>query len=198
MPKTLGLERLGEISYNTHGSKMEIIRYESSTKITIKFEDEYITNSSYKEFKKGAVRNPNDISVFEIGYIGEGIYSSKINKLKTKCYNTWNSMLTRCYSNLYQENHPTYKDCFVSEEWHNFQNFAKWYDENIYQAKDQQMQLDKDILFKRNKIYSSETCVFVPKRINSLFIKDNSKRGEYPIGVSYNPLTNRFTSYCSI
>ena len=43
--------------------------------------------------------------------------------------------------------------------------------------------LDKDILVKGNKIYSPETCCFVPKGINLLFGKNNAKRGNYPIGV---------------
>ena len=47
------------------------------------------------------------------------------------------------------------------------------------------MELDKDILFKGNKIYSPSTCIYVPHRINSLFTKSDSARGDYPIGVTY-------------
>ena len=36
------------------------------------------------------------------------------------------------------------------------------------------MHLDKDILCKGNKIYSPENCVFVPQRINNLFVKMNN------------------------
>jgi len=46
--------------------------------------------------------------------------------------------------------------------------------------------LDKDILVKGNKVYSPETCCFVPVEINILLIKNNSKRGNLPIGVSKN------------
>ena len=46
--------------------------------------------------------------------------------------------------------------------------------------------LDKDILLKGNKIYSPETCCFVPQEINNLFIKRLRGRGKYPIGVSLN------------
>ena len=45
------------------------------------------------------------------------------------------------------------------------------------------MCLDKDILIKGNKIYSQDTCIFVPKAINSLFTNRKRFRGEYPIGV---------------
>ena len=73
-------------------------------------------------------------------------------------------------------------DCTVDERWHNFQNFAEWYYDNYIEG----YHLDKDILFKGNKIYSPETCCFVPQEINKLFTKRQSKRGDYPIGVISN------------
>ena len=75
---------------------------------------------------------------------------------------------------------PTYKDVTVCEEWHCFQNFAEWYDENYVEG----WCLDKDILIKENKTYSSKTCCFVPNEINVLFTKSSSSRGDCPIGVS--------------
>jgi hypothetical protein len=45
------------------------------------------------------------------------------------------------------------------------------------------MAIDKDILIKGNKIYSPETCIFVSRKINSLFVKCNKSRGQSPIGV---------------
>jgi hypothetical protein len=60
------------------------------------------------------------------------------------------------------------------------------------------MELDKDILIKGNKIYSPDTCIFVPHEINMLFIKRNAKRGKYPIGVSYDKQKKKFEASCSI
>ena len=65
-------------------------------------------------------------------------------------------------------------DCSVYEGWHNFQNFAKWYEDNYYEIEEEQMHLDKDILVKGNKVYSPDTCVFVPETINGLFVKSNA------------------------
>jgi len=53
--------------------------------------------------------------------------------------------------------------------------------------------LDKDILVKGNKIYSPETCAFVPTVINNLFTSRVSKRGKYPIGVSVSGSRYRVT-----
>ena len=52
------------------------------------------------------------------------------------------------------------------------------------------MHLDKDILCKGNKVYSRETCIFVPERINTLFVKKDNARGNDPIGVYQLPSGN--------
>lgn len=59
------------------------------------------------------------------------------------------------------------------------------------------MELDKDILIKGNKIYSPNTCLIVPQRINLLFVKQQRKRGEYPIGVSWSTRSNKFHARCN-
>ena len=140
-------------------------------------------------------RNPYDKTIFEIGYLGEGKYNRKIH---FEIYKVWRCMLQRCYAPYYLDKHPTYRDCMVCEEWLNFQNFAKWYEENYYKVKEEKMSLDKDILYKGNKLYSPSTCVFVPQRINNLFTKGNAIRGEYPIGVSYEKSCNKLTVCCNI
>jgi hypothetical protein len=58
-----------------------------------------------------------------------------------------------------------------------------WFDENYYEIEGHKMHLDKDILVKRNKIYSPDKCVFVPAFINATFTKNNVGRGDLPIGV---------------
>lgn len=130
--------------------------------------------------------------------MGEGKYKPTNNNKYTKQYSYWKHMLRRCYSNEYLTKEPTYLDKIVCKEWHNFQTFAKWFDENYYEIEGQRMQLDKDILNKGNKIYSPQTCIFVPQRINNLFVKRDSKRGRYPIGVYLDKYTNRFKAHISI
>lgn len=92
--------------------------------------------------------------------------------------------------------HPTYTDCEVCDEWLNFQNFAKWYDENFYEVDGERMHLDKDILVKGNKIYSPETCIFVPQKINVLFTKCDKSRGESVIGTTTR--NGRYRVHCCL
>ena len=75
-------------------------------------------------------------------------------------YQTWQSMLERCYSSKYQAKHPTYKSCTVCEEWLHFSNFRSWMVGQNHKGKF----LDKDILELGNKIYSPETCIFVTRQ----------------------------------
>lgn len=188
--------KIGEINYNKFGSKMKIVGYREYSDIDVYFleYDWTFYHASYQTFKKGLIKCPYEKRVYGIGYVGEGKYLLNEDSKNTKCYKVWNSMLERCYSKKY----PTYKDCTVWDKWLNFQNFAEWYENNFYQIEGERMHLDKDILLKGNKVYSPQNCVFVPEKINTLFIKCNNKRGEYPIGVYYDKQTGKFKSQCSV
>lgn len=236
-------DRVGEISYNTQGLKMEIIKYDSYKKVYVKFEDGSIRTTKYEIFKKGSLRHPNDRNEFKdktgeenlnnfgskiiiikynnardidvyfpkynwtfkhtrydkfkngniacpyesrvygIGYLGEGKYSKDIKKYR-KIYDKWHGMMTRCYSEKYQKDNPTYKNCKVCDKWLCFQNFAEWYTRHYYEIPGEVMHLDKDILIHGNKIYSPETCLIVPDVINLLFVKSDKTRGNTLIGTS--------------
>ena len=184
--------RIGEINYNTFGSEMIITKYRKYSDVDVYFPkyDWIFKNTRYGDFKNGNVRCPYEPRVFNKGYLGEGEYKAKENNKNTKVYNTWHNMLMRCYSNKYHDGRNTYIYCETEEYLLNFQNFGKWYSENYYEVEGEQMHLDKDILCKGNKIYNRENMIFVPERINTLFVKCDSNRGEYPIGVT--PMNGKY------
>lgn len=190
--------RLGEIGYNNFGSKMEIVRFKNKSDIDVYFPQyNWIAEHKYyNDFQRGSIKCPFEPTVYGIGFYGVGKYKSRENGIKTNAYKEWHNMFARCYGN-YKKRNITYEDCHVCEEWYNFQNFAKWHEENYYIINDKKMCLDKDILYKGNKIYSPQTCIFVPQRINVLFIKSNKTRGNYPIGVMYNKRDDAFESWIS-
>ena len=107
-------------------------------------------------------------------------------------YQTWKSMLERCYSTKYQDKYPTYKGCSVSKEWLTFSNFRAWMMTQDWQNN----QLDKDLLFEGNKVYSSETCVFVSGIVNNFTIDRGASRGEFLIGVAWHNPAEKFQSNC--
>ena len=191
--------RVGEINYNKFGSKMEIINYRGVNDIDVYFEkyNWIYYHAEYHNFLRKNIYCPYDKRIYNAGYLGEGEYVFKINGKQTKCYDMWHNMLQRCYDEKYKNKKPTYKGCIVCEEWLNFQNFAKWYYNNYYEIEGEQMHLDKDILIKGNKIYSPQTCIIVPNRINVLFINRKNDRGNCPIGVTYHKRDNVYETKLS-
>lgn len=180
------INRIGERNYNTFGSEMVIVNYNGCMEIDVYFPefDWIFKHAKYNNFKKGEIKCPYERRFYNVGYLGEGKYKVSENGKNTRVYDTWKAMLQRCYSEKEHERHPTYIGCEVYEGWHNFQNFAKWYKDNYYEVGNEKMCLDKDILFKGNKIYSPDTCIFVPETINKLFIKNDKNRGESVIGAT--------------
>lgn len=120
---------------------------------------------------------------YGVGYDSRGIYPKSIQGKNTKEYAVWHSIMSRCYNPKYLEKKPTYKGCEVCLEWHDFQNFAKWF--SIHGSYEKGFQIDKDLLCLGNKIYSPETTCFVPSAINNLVIDSGTIRGDTPIGVSF-------------
>ena len=108
-------------------------------------------------------------------------------------HRVWKSMLKRCCSTKFQECNPTYRGCSVSEEWITLSNFKRWMEKQDWEGK----QLDKDLLFEGNKVYSVETCVFVTSMVNSFTLDSGASRGEWPLGVSWHEGAGKFQSGCS-
>lgn len=97
-------------------------------------------------------------------------------------YSRWKSMLERVFSKIDLERNPTNIGNSISEEWLKFSNFRAWMEKQPWdQGK---LELDKDILVLGNKTYSKDTCAFVPHYLNSLFLRKQRFRGDYPLGVN--------------
>jgi hypothetical protein len=180
------IDRTGENYITNEGYTVEIIEYFGALDCTIQFDSGLILkNKNYKNIEKGSIKNPYHKSVLNIGFIGEGDYGSKTH---FKIYTTWRNMLKRCYCEKEQLINPTYIECSVAEEWYNFQVFAEWFNRN-YVA---DWYLDKDILIKGNKLYSPETCQFVPNEVNNLFKKVHNT-DKKATGIFYRKDRNRYS-----
>lgn len=193
-------QRLGEERYNNQGCPMKIVEYNKATDIIVEFQDEYKARiqTRYSYFETGQIDNPYFPNVYGHGMIGNE-YCSRAN---TKEYKAWDRMLERCYSEKLLARRPTYESVTCCEEWLYYPNFYKWLhsQENFDKwLNGEKWAIDKDILHKGNKIYSPESCCLVPRRVNTLFTKSDSKRGKYPIGVALKKgkKTNQFRAAIS-
>jgi hypothetical protein len=183
------ISRLNETGYNNQGCLMKIVDCNSGTDIIVEFQDEHKArvHTNYNNFQRGIVKNPYYPSVYGVGIIGIK-YPVSINSIRTKEYCVWHSLIKRCYDPKTREKQPTYQNVSICEEWLLFENFCDWlrsqpnFDKWLNGGR---WALDKDILIKRNKVYSPDTCCLVPQNVNCLFLKREAQRGKYPIGVRY-------------
>jgi len=114
-----------------------------------------------------------------------------------KEYQLWKSMLERCFDDKVKQEHPTYKDVTCSKEWLSMTKFI----EDVSKMKGYGFDgwaLDKDILQKGSKLYSKDTCCFVPAEVNNLLIKSDNSRGEYPVGVDFHKVSGKFRAKLKI
>lgn len=93
-------------------------------------------------------------------------------------YACWKYMLDRCYNP--RESNKSYRDVWVCQSWHKASNFKEWMEIQRWEGN----VLDKDILVVGNKLYSPETCAFVPDYVNTFFATKKRTTQEYPLGVS--------------
>lgn len=169
---------------------VEILEYLNSKKAIIKFINTgYISEEDWSSIKSGHIRDRSIPTTCGFGYID--IEGASTHKHMTKEYLLWNSMINRCYNENLRHKNPTYKDCSVAEKWRYLSNFKDWCNKQIGFNNDG-WHLDKDILVKGNKVYSPETCCFVPLEVNCALIGNKKVRGALPQGVIYNCTKTRY------
>lgn len=192
-------EREGLVFINTQGCKGVIVKYVTSQEVYVKFENcPYDIKTSYSYVQNGSIKNPYHPTCYGVGYLGVGKYKPCVNGKKTIAYTKWTGMMERCYAPKYKNSHASkLKTSSVCEYWHNFQNFAEWHEKNYYGVDEEIMCLDKDILVKNNRVYSPETCIYVPNRINIMFTKSEAARGDLPIGVTLHKKRQIYGVKCS-
>lgn len=162
------IEKLvGNVFQSNNDGEFEVIGYTDSSNVRIRFiETNFETNVYVSQIYNGEIRDPYKPRQYG-QYIGEGDFKTHYkndNRKPTFEYNKWMWMILRCYDENELMKEPSYACCSVCDEWLNFQNFAAWIQSNRYECND--LELDKDLLVKNNKIYSPSTCCLLPHEIN--------------------------------
>lgn len=169
------------VSYSNKFGTYTLVEYRSAKDVTIEWDNPPCrTTHQIVDVYRGSVKNPLAPSILGVACFGIGPHIAFTkDKKTTKSYSCWKAMIQRCYDEKFRHKWQSYADCFVCDEWLNYQTFADWYCEHYFED----YQLDKDILVKGNTLYGPDTCCFVPAAINRLFISNKSQRGILPIGV---------------
>lgn len=94
-------------------------------------------------------------------------------------YSAWKDLIIRTNPEAIKRGSlKHYEECFCCDNWLRFSNFYSWSLDKFKAG----YQLDKDILFIDNKLYSEDTCCFVPKKVNNMF-RPNNRESELARGV---------------
>ena len=184
---------VGKVCKSKSSGDFKIVKYNNVRNVEIQFINTgYRKVAEMKEVRNGGIKDPYAPSVYGFGVLGTK-YLASINGVQTKEYKLWCCMLVRCYSDSSKKKRPTYEGCEVSENFKSYEYFYEWCNKQIgFGNKD--WHLDKDLLIKGNKVYSENTCVFLPKEINSLLTKREALRGEHLIGVSWSKTNKAFVA----
>ena len=184
---------VGKVCKSKSSGDFKILKYNDYGNVEIQFlKTGYEAAVQLGHIKSGGVKDLHLASVYGIGVVGNK-YPSRVNGVLTKEYTLWVGMLQRCYSDTYQKKHPTYIGCEVSDNFLHYEYFYDWCQKQVGFGKCG-FQLDKDLLTKGNKVYSEDTCVFIPSEINTVLIKSTASRGEYLIGVSWHKTKKGFVA----
>ena len=162
---------VGQVIKGGKGETYEVVRHHFDRFYLVRFHD-----TGTLQF----VSSPQASRAFDrskpyidgIGYMSCGDNPIFLHDKETKdIYNRWMNMLHRCYKN--GTGYKTWQGVTVCEEWHNFFNFFNWAKGQPFLL-DNMWQIDKDLFSDPNhKMYSPETCCFIPNGLNSQLVNMN-------------------------
>lgn len=148
--------------------KAVILEYRSCNDILIEFIDTgYQRTASASNIRKGKVKDNLKRTMYGVGYMGEGKYGSASKGFLEYVY--WSNMFKRCFSNKETAGNACYGETEIDERFHNYQDFAAWCNAQVGFG-NKGWHLEKDILSQDVKIYSPDTCVFVPPEVNYFLV----------------------------
>lgn len=203
MRKYFNRPEVGDIFTTRQGCKIKILEYKEHEDVIIQFQDDmkFTRSTSLANIRKGWVKNPYHPEVRGVGFIGIGPHKGRNMGDRSPCneYKHWSNMMTRSYCEKYHALFPTYITCSVTEEWHNYQEFAEWCQWQVGFGMDKYV-LDKDLLALKGspKIYSPESCIFLPPEINALIVTQDKKDKKYPAGISFQNGSQKYIVSCAI
>ena len=187
----------GQTMFSKDGEEFVIIEYTNTRKVSVQFtETGYVVQTTLDNARKGSVRDKMLPTVHGVGVMGE--QRGHINGVPLTEYILWSSMLGRCYSNNRLRKQQSYSLCGVSDNFKYLPYFKEWCNTQVgfksLDDKGKAFALDKDILVKGNKLYSEDTCCFVPEEINSLFIKSSSCKITKGLGVYFHRRVKKYAA----
>lgn len=153
----------GVIFSNDKFGDVIVLEYFGCMNVKAQFlESGHIFNTQIGELKRVRFRDPCKKILFGVACIGIGVFETRKNNKTVPIHRIWRDMIRRGYDPKYKAKRKSYEHVIVCKDWLNYQNFAAWASLKYVENWD----LDKDLLSSAFKIYSPETCCFLPPEIN--------------------------------
>lgn len=125
-----------------------------------------VLDCQQNNLSQGKVKDFNVPTVYGVGYIGSSLKIPQRGRgTIRRAYDLWANMLKRAYGGF----DPSYVDVTVHARWHSFTNFlntlplvpgyASWED-------GAELHFDKDKRVPGSRVYSLDTCWFIPPEQN--------------------------------
>ena len=152
-------------------------KYGRTIYVKFKYSNKYETIihwARFHEVRYDCIQNYAKIHV-------DGTYYGQPDNLKStkQLHNIWKHMHERCRKN------KRYLNVKICKEWMSYRNFLKWvYSDDSNFKENVDIQIDKDIYqwFNETKVYSPQTCVFIPSILNkylqAIHIRNNKLLGD--------------------
>lgn len=182
---------VGDICKNNDGDEFKIVDYIDCKNVVIEWscgQRDCVTSGN---IRSGGISYYNRITVQGVGYLGYGRFVYGNRRLKdgqmaipSHLHRHWRHLIERTHGDVPSR----YEDATFDKSWYNLQNFLEWAVKQIGNSNRESggryWCIDKDILVDGNKLYSKETCIFVPNEVNVFFSKKEIGNTGY-LGVNY-------------
>ena len=107
-------------------------------------------------------------------------------------YKKWFGLINRAYGDFQSQGKGYYEGTTVSSQWQRFMDFREWYKGNSVEG----WSLDKDLLYPDNKEYGPDTCIFIPRSVNTaITLTRKTKWNTLPgVTLDHRSRVNRFVT----
>jgi hypothetical protein len=141
---------------------------------------EWLPEEYRKPCRKNSKKKVRDIGLNDVDFI-----ICFKGKTLTE-YHRWSLLFERCYSPKNISDKLNYHNVEVCKSWLKFSGFLEWLEfNNRRNLLLKGFNLDKDLKVLNSKIYSPETVVLIPSKINSFLKNYYFKKGDLPRGVVF-------------
>lgn len=181
----------GEVFKTKNFGDCVVLKYNNHSDIEVKFLNSgAIKSVRGQALRNGSVKDRMQPTVYGVGIVGDQPISKDGKHFLSYC--SWSGMIERCYDKNKHKTQKYYIGCSVSENFKFYTYFDEWCKMSkgfgLVDTNGRSFELDKDILVLDNKVYSEDTCCFVPSEINSIFTNINfcKRKGDRLIGTYVN------------